>query len=79
MSIDPMSVMLVVGAITCAILAVQFEEILFSAISLAILSIIIAIIFFMLDSPYAAAFELSVCAGLITALFISAIALTGRR
>lgn len=79
MSIDPISVILVVGAIICAILAVQFKEILYSAISLAILSVIIAIIFFKLNSAYAAAFELSVCSGLITALFVSAIALTERK
>jgi NADH-quinone oxidoreductase subunit J len=77
-SIDPVSVILVVAAIVCAILAVQFKEMLFSAISLAVLSVIIAIIFFKLDSAYAAAFELSVCAGLITALFVSVLALTRR-
>jgi hypothetical protein len=34
--------------------------------------------FFELDSAYAGAFELSVCAGLITALFVSVISLTRR-
>lgn len=79
MLVDPISVILVVVAIVCAILAVQFKEMLFSAISLAVLSVIIAIIFFRLDSPYAGVFELSVCAGLITALFISVITLTARK
>ena len=79
MSIDAISIVLVVAAIVSAILAVRFKEMLFSAIALAALSVVIAIMFFRLDSPYAGAFELSVCAGLITALFVSAISLTRRK
>ena len=79
MSIDWVSIILVVVAIVCAIVTVRFKEILFSAISLAVLSVIIAIMFFKLNSPYAGVFELSVCAGLITALFVSVISLTRRK
>lgn len=39
-------------------------------------STILAIIFFILDAPYAGAFELSVGAGLISVLFIIATSLT---
>lgn len=79
MSVDALSVVLVIAAVLCAILAVGLREILFSAIALGALSVVIAAMFFKLDSPYAAVFELSVCAGLITALFVSVIALTGRK
>ena len=79
MPVDPISIILVIAVIVCAILAVRFKEILFAAISLAVLSVIIAIVFFKLNSAYAGVFELSVCAGLITALFISVISLTRRR
>lgn len=79
MSVDAINIALVVVAIVAAILAVRFKEMLFSAISLAALSVIIAIMFFRLNSPYAAVFELSVCAGLITALFVSVISLTKRK
>ena len=79
MSVGPVSIILVVGAIVCAIMAVRFKEILSSAILLAALSVIIAIMFFKLNSAYAGVFELSVCAGLITALFVSAISLTRRK
>ena len=79
MSVNPVSVILVVAAIVCAIVTVRFKEILFSAISLAVLSAIIAIMFFKLNSAYAGVFELSVCAGLITALFVSVISLTRRK
>ena len=79
MSVDPITIVLIIAAIVCAILAVRFKEMLFSAISLAVLSVIIAIMFFKLNSAYAGVFELSICAGLITALFVSVISLTRRR
>ena len=63
---------LVVIAI-CAVLAVHLRDILRAAIALAALSVVLAAIFFKLGAPYAGAFELSVCAGLITVLFIAAI------
>jgi len=63
---------LVVIAI-CAVLAVHLRDILRAAIALAVLSVVLAAIFFKLGAPYAGAFELSVCAGLITVLFIAAI------
>ncbi|MDY7018790.1 MAG: hypothetical protein SU899_01755 [Chloroflexota bacterium] len=77
--IDAISIVLIIAAIASAVLAVRFKEMLFSAISLAVLSVMIAIIFFKLDSPYAGVFELSICAGLITALFVSVISLTKRK
>jgi NADH-quinone oxidoreductase subunit J len=69
-------IVLIVTAIVSAVLAVRFNNLLFAAISLATLSAILAIVFYQFNSPYAAIFELSVCAGLITALFVSAISLT---
>lgn len=57
----------------CAVLAVHLRDILRAAISLAVLSVVLAAIFFKLGAPYAGAFELSVCAGLVTVLFVAAI------
>jgi len=78
-TVDPVSIVLFVAVIVLAIMAVTLKDLLFAAISLAALSAAIAIMFFKLDSNYAGVFELSVCAGLITALFASAISLTRRR
>jgi NADH:ubiquinone oxidoreductase subunit 6 (subunit J) len=78
-SVDALSVVLIVAAIVFAILAVRLREILYAAIALGLLSVIIAAMFFKLNSPYAGVFELSVCAGLVTALFVSVISLTGRK
>mgnify|MGYP001096395098 CR=1 FL=1 len=79
LSVDPISVVLFIAVIAFAIMAVSFKELLFAAISLAALSAALAIVFYRLNSPYAAVIELSVCAGLITALFVSVISLTKRR
>jgi NADH-quinone oxidoreductase subunit J len=49
-----------------------------SAIGLAITSAILSVIIFRLGCPLAAVFELSVCAGLIFAIFISSISVTRR-
>jgi NADH-quinone oxidoreductase subunit J len=49
-----------------------------SAMGLAITSAVLTIIMFKLNSPLAAVFELSVCAGLISAIFISILSLMRR-
>jgi len=78
MSVDLVNIILVAAVIILAIVTVRLKEILFSAIALAAVSVIVAIMFFRLNSPYAGVFELSVCAGLITALFVSVTSLTRR-
>jgi len=59
-----------------ALWMVMTRSLLRSAIGLALVSVVLAIVMFRLDSPLAAVFELSVCAGLIPVLFISTISLT---
>ena len=60
-----------------ALLAVLLTDLL-PAISLALASVALSIIFFQFRVPYAAAFELSVGAGLVMVLLVSAIGLTRR-
>jgi NADH-quinone oxidoreductase subunit J len=62
--------------VASAIFAVMIRNLLKAAIALAATSVVLTVIMFVLGSPIAAVFELSVCAGLITAVFISAISLT---
>jgi len=59
-----------------AIWSVMSRSLLKATIGLAITSAVLTIIIFRLNSPLAAVFELSVCTGLITALFVSTISLT---
>jgi len=62
--------------IAAALWTVLTRSLLRSAIGLALTSVVLAIVMFRLNSPLAAVFELSVCAGLISVLFVSSISLT---
>jgi NADH-quinone oxidoreductase subunit J len=64
--------------VIAAVWTVMSARLLHSAIGLATTSVILAILMYQLGSPLAAVFELSVCAGLISAIFLSAIPLAGR-
>jgi NADH-quinone oxidoreductase subunit J len=59
-----------------AVIAVLAENLIRAAVALGIGGISLAMLFFLLNAPYAGAFELSVGAGLISVLFILAISLT---
>lgn len=63
---------LVISALVCALI----RNLLKAAIALSLVSAILSIIMFMMGAGLAAVFELSVCAGLITVVFISAISMT---
>ena len=62
----------------CALFTVLTPTLIMSALGLAATSVALSLIIFELKQPLAAVFELSVCAGLITAVFVSAISLTRR-
>lgn len=61
---------LLIILIVTALMVVFSSKLLIGAISLALTSIMITILMFKLNSPIAAVFELSICAGLITVIFI---------
>jgi len=65
-----------IGLVVFSILSVLVHDLLKAAISLAAASIFLALLFFRMNATYAGVFEISVVAGLITVLFITAIALT---
>ncbi len=67
---------LLVGLVIFAVLAILLRDLLKSAISLAVASLLLGIVFFRMNAPYAGVFEISVVAGLITVLFVLTIALT---
>lgn len=68
---------LVLGTFVLAALwAVLSPRLLRAVIGLAVASCAVTVSLFRLDSPLAAVFELSVCAGLISAVFISTISLS---
>ena len=67
---------LLIGLVIFAALAILLRDLLKSAIALAVASLLLGIIFFRMNAPYAGVFEISVVAGLITVLFVLTIALT---
>ena len=69
---------LLIGLVVFSVLAILLKDLLRSAISLALASLVLGIIFFRMGAPYAGVFEISVVAGLITVLFMLTIALTKR-
>ena len=66
---------LLIGVVLFSVLAIALRDVLRSAISLAVASLLLGIVFFKMNAPYAGVFEISVVAGLITVLFILTIAL----
>jgi len=71
-----LDIVMLVLMVASALWAVMAGNLLKAAIGLAVTSAILAVIMFRLAAPLAAVFELSVCAGLITVVFISVISLT---
>ena len=67
---------LLITTTVAALWTVIGRSLLKATIGLAVTSALISIIIFRLNSPLAAVFELSVCTGLITAIFVSTISLT---
>jgi NADH:ubiquinone oxidoreductase subunit 6 (subunit J) len=69
--------LVVMGALLVSLLcAVIAQDLLYSVISLATGSVILGGIFFLDASPFAGVVEISVGAGLVTALLITALSLT---
>lgn len=73
MNID---IMLLVLLVLAGFMAVAAFDLLKAAIWLALASAVLALVMFRMAAPLAAVFELSVCAGLITVVFVSVISLT---
>jgi NADH-quinone oxidoreductase subunit J len=71
-----MDMFLLVTMTMAALWAVLGRSLLKATIALAVTSAVITILMFRLNAPLAAVFELSVCTGLITVVFVSTISLT---
>ncbi|MFN2285333.1 MAG: NADH-quinone oxidoreductase subunit J [Anaerolineae bacterium] len=68
--------LLVLILIASVLVALAAKNLVRAAVALGVGSATLAMLYFMLDAPYAGGFELSVGAGLISVLFIVAISLT---
>lgn len=70
-------VVLILATLVFAVQAIRAERLLFSAVWLAGVSALLAIVFYQMDAHYVAVVELSVGAGLVTVLFVFAIGISG--
>ena len=66
---------------TClfAILTVELKDLLHTVISLAAMAVSIGALFWILNAPYVAVFQILIYAGAIVVLFIAAVMLTRRK
>jgi NADH-quinone oxidoreductase subunit J len=69
-------ILILIGLVVSALWAVFSPHILRAVIGLALASICVTLALFRMGAPLAAVFELSVCAGLISAVFITAVSLS---
>jgi len=65
--------LLLISTTVFLVIAIELKELVKATIALGIGSALLATVFYLLDAPYAAVFELSVAAGLVTILLLSAI------
>jgi uncharacterized MnhB-related membrane protein len=65
--------LLLISTTVFLIIAIELKELVKAIIALGIGSALLASVFYILNAPYAAVFELSVAAGLVTILLLSAI------
>ena len=69
-------IVLLVAFVLAALWSVLTARLLRAVVALAATSVLATSLMFRLDSPLAAVFELSVCAGLVSAIFLGTITLT---
>ena len=71
-------IILLAIVIIAAVLAIELRDLIYASIALAILSIALAGVFWILNAPWVALFQLMIYGGAVTVLLISTVALTER-
>ena len=71
-----MDEIILIALVAAALWTVMARSLLRAALGLALTSAVLSMIMFRLNNPWAAVFELSVCAGLISALFFCVVTIT---
>ncbi|MDD2690002.1 MAG: hypothetical protein PHT41_07640 [Candidatus Omnitrophica bacterium] len=73
-----LNLILLSGLVLAAVWTVMTIRLIRAVVGLALTSAILAVIMYRLNSPLAAVFELSVCSGLISVIFITTVSFTQR-
>jgi NADH-quinone oxidoreductase subunit J len=71
-----LEIVLLAFTIVFGVLSVELKRLVYAAVSLALMSISIALIFFLLSAPFVGVLQLLIYAGAITILFLATISLT---
>ncbi|MGC9779357.1 MAG: NADH-quinone oxidoreductase subunit J [Candidatus Heimdallarchaeota archaeon] len=71
-------IILLVIVVIAAIFAIELRDLIYAAIALAVLSIALAGVFWILNAPWVALFQLMIYGGAVTVLLITTVALTER-
>ncbi|MEM2108871.1 MAG: NADH-quinone oxidoreductase subunit J [Candidatus Odinarchaeota archaeon] len=66
---------MIAAMIIFAVIAIEHKNLIYCAVSLAAMSVFLGIIYFILNAPYVAVFQLVIYAGAVTVLFLAAISL----
>jgi uncharacterized MnhB-related membrane protein len=69
--IDPLEVLVAALIIAAALTAAEVKSPMRMAISFSIMSIFVAIAFYIMDAPYVSVFQLAINAGAVTVLFLA--------
>jgi len=69
---------ILISMVITSVFAAVSRNFIYAAMWLALLSVSVAVAMFSMNAPWAAVFELSVCAGLITVLFAGTASMLGR-
>ncbi len=70
---------LMVATLVFAVSAIELKNLLYAAISFCAMCTTIGAIFWLLNAPYAAVFQILVYAGAVVAIFLAAVMLTTRK
>jgi len=76
---DVIQFVLLVAACVFAILTVELRDLLHTVVSLAAMAVSLGAIFWLLNAPYVAVFQILIYAGAVIVLFIAAVMLTRRK
>ncbi|MGQ9542736.1 MAG: NADH-quinone oxidoreductase subunit J family protein [Candidatus Bathyarchaeia archaeon] len=74
-----LQIILLISTCVFAMLTVEMKDLLHTIISLACMAISLGAIFWLLNAPYVAVFQILVYAGAVIVLFIAAVMLTRRK
>lgn len=77
--LDILQLILLAAACIFAILTVELKDLLHTVISLAAMAVSLGAIFWLLNAPYVAVFQILIYAGAVVVLFIAAVMLTRRK